>query len=133
MHAAWDTCLLEQADGIDPNATGNQLDQEITAAVDQLASEIADADRAAWITTGPVDWANESFAIATEPSTGYCVQSVELCKYETGNIALDPGEPEKTVTIDAAYVAASTPIIRDRLKRAGVRLAHLLGVSLLAD
>ena len=34
------------------------------------------------------------------------------------------------VTIDAAYIAMSTPIIRDRLKRAGVRLAHLLDGAL---
>jgi hypothetical protein len=32
--------------------------------------------------------------------------------------------------IDAAYVATATPIIRDRLKCAGVRLAHLLDQAL---
>jgi hypothetical protein len=40
------------------------------------------------------------------------------------------GEAEKTVTMDPAYVAMSTPVIRDRLKRAGVRLAHLLDEGL---
>ena len=40
------------------------------------------------------------------------------------------GEPKKQVMIDAAYVAMSTPIIRDRLKRAGVRLAHVLDEAL---
>ena len=119
LHSAWDTCLLEQAVGTDP-----------AAAVDQLLPEITPADRAAWISTGPVAWANKSFAIATAAGTGYCVESAGVCAYEAGNIALDPGEPQKTVTIDAAYVAASTPIIRDRLKRAGVRLAHLLDEAL---
>ena len=75
-------------------------------------------------------WANELFAIATAASTGYCAESAGVCAYEAGNIALDSGEPQKTVAIDAAYVAASTPIIRDRLKRAGVRLAHLLDEAL---
>ena len=55
------------------------------------------------------------------------------CQYEAGNVELDQGEAEKQVAIDAAYVAMSTPIIRDRLKRAGVRLAHLLDVSLMSN
>jgi hypothetical protein len=97
LHAAWDTCLVEQAVGTDP-----------LAAADQLQPEITDGDRAAWIATGPAAWANESFAITTAPATGYCVASSDLCAYTAGNVALDPGEPQKTVTIDAAYVAAST-------------------------
>jgi hypothetical protein len=39
---------------------------------------------------------------------------------------LSPG----SVTIDAAYVAASTPVIREQLQKAGVRLAHLLDEAL---
>jgi hypothetical protein len=119
LHSAWDTCLVEQAVGDDPMAATDQLEQEIT-----------DADRAAWITLGPADWANESFAIATAPATSYCIETADLCAYEAGNIALDAGEPQKTVTIDAAYIAVSTPMIRDRLKRAGVRLAHVLDQAL---
>jgi hypothetical protein len=34
------------------------------------------------------------------------------------------------VTVDAAYVAASTPVIREQLQKAGVRLAHLLDEAL---
>ena len=34
------------------------------------------------------------------------------------------------VDLDMPLVAMSTPIIRDRLKRAGVRLAHLLDEAL---
>ena len=119
LHAAWDTCLVERAVGTDP-----------MAAADQLEAAITDAERDAWAATGPVQWANESFAIATAPATGYCVQSGGVCTYEAGNVALDPGEPEKTVTVDAAYLAAAAPVVRDRLKRAGVRLAHLLDRAL---
>lgn len=119
MHAAWDTCLLEKAVGSDPIAAADQLEQEIT-----------DADRSQWVGTGPVDWANESYAVSTGPSTGYCVQADGVCRYAADNVALDPGEAEKTITISAAYVAASMPVIRDRLKRAGVRLSHLLDETL---
>ena len=38
------------------------------------------------------------------------------------NKRLDHGEPKKVVVIDRAYVATNTPIIRDRLVKAAVRL-----------
>jgi hypothetical protein len=100
------------------------------AAAFALEAETTDADRDAWVATGPVDWANESFAIATAPTTGYCVPEDGGCSYAPGNVELDQGEPKREVVIDGAYVAAATPIIRDRIKRAGVRLAHLLDQAL---
>ncbi|MFO1038437.1 MAG: S1/P1 nuclease [Geminicoccaceae bacterium] len=96
----------------DPAAAAAQLEQEITT-----------TDRAQWTASGPVEWANESFAISPAAATGYCVQADGVCRYTADNVALDPGEDERLVRIDAAYVAASTPLVRDRLKRAGVRLA----------
>jgi S1/P1 Nuclease len=119
LHSAWDTCLLQQAVGTD-----------VAAAVDQLAGEIVSADTWAWVRSGPVDWANESFAITIADPTDYCDIAGATCAYAPGNEQFDPGEQERKVTIDAAYVARSTPIIRDRLKRAGVRLAHLLDQAL---
>ena len=122
LHSAWDTCLLKKAVGTNPQAAAFALEAEIT-----------DADRAAWVAAGPIDWANELFAITIAAGTKYCVADSGVCQYEAGNVELDQGEAEKQVAIDAAYVAMSTPIIRDRLKRAGVRLAHLLDVSLMSN
>ena len=119
LHSAWDTCLLKKAVGINPQAAAFALEAEIT-----------DADRTAWAAAGPIDWANELFAISIAPATNYCVEDGGVCEYEPGNVELDQGEPKKQVAIDAAYVAMSTPIIRDRLKRAGVRLAHVLDEAL---
>jgi S1/P1 Nuclease len=34
------------------------------------------------------------------------------------------------VTIDATYVVANTPIVKEQLQKAGVRLAHLLDAAL---
>jgi hypothetical protein len=119
LHAAWDTCLVTKAVGTDP-----------LQAAFALAAAITDADRQAWVATAPIDWANESFTITIAPGTGYCVETNGLCEYQPGNVEFDTGEPEKTVVIDAAYVAAAAPIIRDRLKRAGVRLAQLLDQAL---
>jgi hypothetical protein len=33
------------------------------------------------------------------------------------------------VKIDAAYIQANTPIVREQLQKAGVRLAHLLDAA----
>ena len=74
----------------------------------------------------PADWGTNCSRSPIAPATRYCVAAGGACQYEAGNVELDQGEAEKQVAIDAGYVAMSTPIIRDRLKRAGVRLAHVL-------
>jgi hypothetical protein len=67
----------------------------------------------------PKDWANESFAIAEQAQTKYCIRQGASCE-----------QPAGKVTIDAAYVAVNAPIIRQQLQKAGVRLAHLLDAAL---
>jgi len=37
---------------------------------------------------------------------------------------------EKVVVVNAAYLEQHVPFVRDRLKPAGIRLAHLLNASL---
>src|SRR5262245_45147476 len=46
LHSAWDTCLVGKAVGPDPLSAAFALEAEIT-----------DADRAAWVATGPIVWA----------------------------------------------------------------------------
>src|SRR3954471_8023748 len=60
LHSAWDSCLLRQAVSIAPNASSALLDQQIAAGVTHLEQEITHVNRADWIATGSVDWANES-------------------------------------------------------------------------
>jgi len=108
FHAAWDDCLLRKAVGDDVSAAAGSLIGAITPALSER-----------WTATQPRDWANESFALAKDARTGYCTQ-------QPGSCALPAGP----VTIDAAYVAASTPVIREQLQKAGVRLAHLLDAAL---
>src|SRR6266568_6880704 len=40
------------------------------------------------------------------------------------------GEEEKGVVVNAAYLEQHVPFVRDRLKWAGIRLAHLLNATL---
>ena len=52
-----------------------------------------------WTRSTPMDWANESFAIAEQAQTQYCIRQGAFCD-----------QPAGKVTIDAAYVVASAPI-----------------------
>lgn len=74
---------------------------------------------AQWLASTPKDWANESFAIARAPSTGYCVMNGSTCE-----------PPKASVTISEEYLAANEAVIKEQLLKASVRLAHLLDTAL---
>ena len=108
LHAAWDTCLVLRALGEDPNEAATDLLKTITPA--RIES---------WSHSAAMAWANESFAIAEQAQTKYCIRQGASCD-----------QPSGKVKIDAAYIDANTPIVRERLQKAGVRLAHLLDAAL---
>jgi hypothetical protein len=64
-------------------------------------------------------WANESFTIAEQAQTKYCIRQ-----------GASSEQPAGKVTIDASYIRANSPIVREQLQKAGVRLAHLLDAAL---
>jgi hypothetical protein len=68
---------------------------------------------------GPHAAANESFAIAEQARTEYCIRQGAACD-----------QPSGKVKIDAAYVLANAPVIREQLQKSDVRLAHLLDAAL---
>jgi hypothetical protein len=115
LHTLWDSCIVEERLGMHP-----------LAIVPELRAGITDEQRAEWLASDPVDWANESFAIAREPDLGYCVMVDETCQYAADNHEFDEGEPERVVVVDDGYLDRHAPIARERIVRAGVRLAGLL-------
>jgi hypothetical protein len=119
LHGVWDTCIV-----------GRSLGTNAAAIASWLRGEITDEQRSEWLASRPIDWANESFAIATSPGVSYCVQTNAGCWYDHDRERLEAGQPEKTVLIDAAYMEVNAPVVRDRLSRAGVRLAGLLNKAL---
>jgi hypothetical protein len=108
LHSAWDTCLVLKA-------VGEGAGEATTA----LLKTITPAKIESWTHSAPMDWANESFIIAEQAQTKYCTRQGASCDHPTGK-----------VTIDAAYVAANGPIVKEQLRKAGVRLAHLLDAAL---
>ena len=119
LHLAWDVCLIERALGTRSRDVARSLRAGVTA-----------SERASWPASPVHEWANESLRIARLPSLGYCVPAGGSCAYERNNQRLDPGEPQKVVTVDGDYVRAHGPLVADRLKRAGIRLGHMLNAIL---
>jgi hypothetical protein len=52
------------------------------------------------------------------------------CFYQQGNETFSEGEDEKVVIVNVAYLEQHVPFVRDRLKRAGIRLGNLLNTTL---
>jgi hypothetical protein len=120
LHAVWDTCIIEKAIGSD--------DGKIAL---ELHGEISTEDRAKWVpasvdTTSVIGWADESFQIAVKPETGYCVKKDGECWYTPEQREYVPERPQKKALVDNAYLAKHAPIVRVRMKKAGVRLAAIL-------
>jgi nuclease S1 len=108
LHSAWDTCLVLKAVGEDVGEAATELMKTITPA--RIDS---------WTNSAPMDWANESFAIAEQARTEYCIRQGASCEHPSGK-----------VKIDATYVAANAPIVKEQLQKSGVRLAHMLDAAL---
>jgi hypothetical protein len=109
LHAVWDTCLVQYAVGPDASE----------AAMDLLAA-ITPEMEAEWNASVPRDWANESFAITEAARTMYCIMHGSSCDLTSG-----------ALNISAEYLDANEPVLKERLKRAGVRLAQLLDAAFL--
>lgn len=77
----------------------------------ELRVKATQAQRRAWLKSVPLDWANESLALANSPGVDYA----------------DHGKPFE---LGAEYQQKQLPIIYDRLSRAGVRLGGLLTQAL---
>ena len=61
--------------------------------VRDLRAGITDEQRAEWLASDAVPWANKSFAIAREPDVGYCVMVGDTCQCAADNAEFDEGEP----------------------------------------
>ena len=118
-HTLWDSCIVEERLGCIRSRSCAELQAGIT-----------DEQRAEWLASDAVAWANELFAIAREPEVGYCVMVGDTCQYAADNREFDEGEPEKVVVIDDAYLDRHASIARERIAMAGIRLAGLLNRAL---
>lgn len=125
LHSIWDTCIVERrlfAPGTDRYARAQ-------AAAAALNATITARQRRSWRQTAPWRWAAESYEISRRPATGYCVRKPRSCWYSATAETYANGDPKRVQNADNAYLDAAKPIVADRLKRAGIRLAHSLNKS----
>lgn len=121
LHDVWDNCMPE--DLIRKRAAGGGA----TGLASALRAEITPRERAAWLAHGaPLDWANESFAIARQPAVRYCVQVSEACRYSKTRVRFDGHGRRRSESLSQDYEDEEETIVRERLEQAGVRLAALL-------
>jgi len=109
FHAAWDSCLVVKAVGAD-----------VAAAATDLMKSITPAKIEEWTHSDPVVWANESFAIAERAQTKILRPAGLILR------ASRPSEGEDR----RCYITSNTPIVREQLQKAGVKLAHMLDAAL---
>lgn len=119
LHSAWDGCLVSRALGTNSRRIAEELHREVS-----------EADRQAWVPIPVEAWATESLTIARRAGVGYCVQTATGCAYDAGRAIYQTNSREKTVTMGRTYLEAHRAVIRDRLRRAGVRLGALLNLAL---
>jgi hypothetical protein len=122
LHLAWDTCVIEKKIGTDEGSVAAALREEVT-----------DRERKAWAPSSldaiPVaGWANESLAIAESPFIQYCYRHGDACWYSTGQRRF--AGAKRKVLITRRYLKRAAPAVRERLKRAGIRLGAILNQTL---
>ncbi len=118
LHLAWDMCIVEKRIGADEKAIAAAFEKEIT-----------DADRKAWVpasldAAAVAAWANESLAITKNPTLQYCVPHGDACWY-SADARRFTGR-KRQVEITSRYLDEAAPAVRERLKRAGIRLGAIL-------
>jgi S1/P1 Nuclease len=96
----------------------------------ELQAGITEEQRAEWLASDVLAWANESFAIARKPEIGYCVMVGDTCQYMAENREFQEGEFEKVVVVDDGYLDKHASIAREQIAEAGVRLAGRLSRAL---
>jgi nuclease S1 len=109
MHGVWDSGIIAKLEG---NLGWRSL-------ADRLASEITPAENDSWIASQPLQWAQESYILATRPATQYCawrlVGNTPTCSLI-----------QQARTLAQRYQDESRDDVVERLQQAGARLANLL-------
>lgn len=126
LHSTWDSCIIRSR--IFPHGSDPLANADATAA--RLDGAVTAAQRKAWTGSQPWQWAAESYAITLAPQTRYCLKRAGTCRYSAAQATYRQGAPERTERLSAAYLDRAAPIVRDRLSKAGVRLADALNRAL---
>ena len=125
LHSVWDGCIIKL------RLLGKPTAEKIIRFAREARKSITDQTRAELIASDVRQWADESFQLATAPHTAYCQRMGRECAFNAAAQQITrPENAHKSVTVDEAYLRKHDPITRDRLLRAGIRLAFVLNQAL---
>jgi hypothetical protein len=113
LHSVWDARIIGKMRGAMP------VDQFVVQFAQELQSAITDEERVRWRAATPLDWAQESYDIATTRSVDYCEW-----KLDSNGEACTSEPQERKLTED--YQNEFAGVVKKRLQQAGVRLAAQL-------
>lgn len=132
LHAVWDTCIprnvMQDLDAAD--VADDDDDREAFGVL--LRQDVTDAQRTEWTTTlSPLDWANESLAIARRQDVGYCTLQGNICAYSPGQAEFEENdhldnEGMRTFSPTGDYEGDFSDEVAERMQMAGVRLGAML-------
>ncbi len=110
LHSVWDSALVaEIVAGHTLQATARALD-----------ADISPRELSHWPATTPLSWATESYWIARKTAYRFA---------DGSNVPFAWTRPGMDLTPDN-YIDTRLPVVRERLQKAGVRLAFLLNTAL---
>lgn len=135
LHGVWDNCILHSGTfgrvyrRADYNPRWSRF-TVIFRAADTLQANTSLAEEQRIVAGEPWQWAQESFAIALDPATRYCLAATELCRYSETAERYRRNSTKRMEQLDQAYLARYDRVVEDRVRFAGFRLAHLLNQAL---
>jgi hypothetical protein len=120
LHGLWDSGIIEHKLGIKEGALGGEnteLKRAATLMAEDFNQQISKADAASAQNLNPIDWAMESHDLAAK----YVYPGVNT---------VDAPPPAEPVLLGAEYEARAWPVVVQRIKQGGLRLAALLNRDL---
>ena len=132
LHSVWDKCIPRDVMQALDAADVAPDDDDREAFGQLLHDTITDMQREAWTASlSPLDWANESLAIARQADVGYCIRNGNRCDYSNTEETYeeedhDPDEGMRIFEAPSGYEDDFNAIMTERMQMAGVRLGAML-------
>lgn len=138
LHAVWDKCLLDAGmfervrKRDDFKKTWSRFTITYRAA-DTLLWNTSWAEEKTLVGQDYAKWAQESYVYTIHPDTLYCTMIGDACAYSTTTLTLPKKDQARTQAISQQYLADHEAIAQERVRKAGLRLAHLMNLALDPD
>jgi len=134
LHGVWDNCILHSGTfgrvyrRADYKSTWSRFTVTYRAA-DTLQANTSLTDERQIVAGEPWQWVEESYRITRDPDVRYCVLAGGSCNYSATAVKKPVGAPRRE-QLDQAYLEKYDRVVEERVRYAGLRLAHLLNQAL---